>query len=293
MSNDLYKRIQAQSQGNGVAAATPTHFDMISAMIGGGKVTQAQAALIEQVLVRGDDGSLMFDDVKLSPVGLVIPPDGINQSTATGLLDFLFQLEGSIGWMIGDILSYGEKRAWGSFYDAAMQKYSREYDTLADYVYVASNVQFSVRTEKLTFTHHKVVAAMDRDGQLLWLDYAARLGWKVAKLKAYLAPLRGASVDIQRQWLEVVERDGLTPQQLSEGVRIASIPLLKNGEKDYDKIREQEVFDAVAALRGVSNKIKKMTREERFEAAAKATKAKAYFEELAQQLYAMKDGNAE
>ncbi len=248
MSKDFLAKIQAQraltsngQTGAAVAPTAPTVFDLM-ADITGHRPTSAQLALIDQVLTRGDDGALMYGDVKLSPVGLVIPPDGINQNTATGLLDFLFQLEGSIGWMIGDILSYGEKRAWGSFYDAAMQKYGRTYNTVAGYVYVASNVQFWVRTQKVPFSTHKLVAPMHEDGQRLWLEYIERNDWTRAAVKGYLALLRDASIDIQRQWLVEVEAHKYTPEQLADAIADAGGKPKK--VKPAEKIKQQLTYAA-------------------------------------------------
>ncbi len=227
MSKDFLAKIQAQramtngQTGAASAPTAPTVFDLM-AEVTGHKPTPAQVALVEQVLTRADDGGLMFDDVKLSPVGLIIPPDGIEQATGERLLDFLLKMDGSIGWMIGDILAYGDNKKWGEFYKGAIEKYDRTYNTLTGYVYVASNVQFWVRTQNLSFAHHKLVAPMDEDGQKMWLQYAERNKWSRTTMAGYLAPMRNWSADDQRAWLEVVERDKLTPDQLADEIRLAA-----------------------------------------------------------------------
>lgn len=80
----------------------------------------------------------------------------------------------SIGFIIGDWINYGEKR-WGDKYEEALARTGLAYQTLADFAYVARKVHFSVRNEKLDFTHHRVVAKLKTDEEKqYWLDLAAK-----------------------------------------------------------------------------------------------------------------------
>lgn len=217
-SNDLFAKIQANNANKGAAGKpAPTHFELMEAMIGKAIKPAAQTA-IEQyaaanALVRDDSGGLRFDDVQLTSVGLVIPADGISQDTATHLLDMLLRLEGSIQWLIGDVLAYGE-RVYGETYQEMAVTFGRDYSTLRDYAWVARNVNLSLRNDKLSFNHYRMLAGMSEIGQTLWRDYGVELGWSIAKMRAFLGLLDVYDVEGQRAWLEVVHAEGLTADAL-------------------------------------------------------------------------------
>lgn len=221
--NDLLKKLKAQRENGGAAAAAPTArpsaFDMMEEMTRR-TIGPAQRVMIDNALVVEDEG-LRFDDVKLTRVGLVIPPDGISRETGKRLFGLLLSMEGSIHWWLGDLLADGENRQWGETYREACEEYGRDYATLRDYAWIARNVNLSFRNDKLTFTHHRHVAKMDAAGQSLWIETAARLDWPVSKMKGYISLLDGWDVETQRQWLAVVERDGLTVEALRDEINKA------------------------------------------------------------------------
>ena len=76
--------------------------------------------------------------------------------------------ERSMGFLIGDWINYAEDK-WGEKYNEAIACTGLEYQTLANYSYVARKVQFSARAENLTFRHHLAVAKLkDPDEQKRW-----------------------------------------------------------------------------------------------------------------------------
>ena len=82
--------------------------------------------------------------------------------------------ERSIGFLIGDWINYAEEK-WGEKYNDAISCTGLEYQTLANYAYVARRVQFSARAENLPFRHHVVVAKLkDPEEQKHWLDMAEK-----------------------------------------------------------------------------------------------------------------------
>jgi hypothetical protein len=82
--------------------------------------------------------------------------------------------ERSIGFMIGDWINYAESK-WGEKYNEAIAATGLEYQTLADYAWVAKRVSFSARAENLPFRHHRVVAKLkDSEEQKHWLDQAEK-----------------------------------------------------------------------------------------------------------------------
>lgn len=102
-------------------------------------------------------------------------------------------------WWVGDWLNYGE-RAYGEKYAQAMDTLGLEYSTVSDYAWVARAVTPSVRTETLSWSHHKQVASLSADEQAQWLVASASSGWNANEL-------RGA----------IRERKALDPPPLPEG----------------------------------------------------------------------------
>lgn len=101
----------------------------------------------------------------------------------------------SIGFIIGDWINYGEKK-WGEKYVEATRKTGLDYQTLANYAYVARKIDFSCRQEKLGFEHHAVVAKLKTPGQRKeWLEIAEREGLSKRRLRVSINMGRVVSVD--------------------------------------------------------------------------------------------------
>ncbi len=132
---------------------------------------EATTLAAAEVAVSGD-GSIRAYEYRLT--GLGIDPDSLpkNKRNWELLGQLLFRLDHSIQWLIGDWLLQGETNRWGQ-HEAIAQALNYEVKTLYDYRYVARNVHFSVRTDKLSFGHHKLVAHLDTAEQDRWLRKAA------------------------------------------------------------------------------------------------------------------------
>lgn len=245
------RALRQQMTDGGGAAALPamTMHDLDMMLYGGG--SGGAPVVAASSVVRHDDGTIEVAGFTLTGVGLTGGETSSHEDWMT-VGRVLRKLENGLQWLIGDWV-LKTKPEWGDTY-AWAEELGFALPTLWDYVYVCRSVQISVRTEILSFGHHKLVAGIpDAKTQREWLERAEAEGWSVAAMRA---AMRG-----QRT------------------------PTLPDGSKDYDKIRETEAFDAVKGLRGVKNKLGKMTREERMTAAASAAKARAYFEELENLLY--------
>ena len=120
----------------------------------------------------GGDGSIRAYEYRLT--GLGIDPSSVpkNKRNWELLGQLLFRLDHSIQWLIGDWLLQGETNQWGQHEEIA-RALNYEVKTLYDYRYVARNVHFSVRNEKLSFGHHKLVAHLETAEQGRWLRKAA------------------------------------------------------------------------------------------------------------------------
>jgi hypothetical protein len=80
----------------------------------------------------------------------------------------------SIRFIVGDWINYGEKR-YGEKYEAALARTGLAMQTLKNYAWVTKNVETSVRTDVLDFTHHQVVAKLKNvEEQRHWLDMAVK-----------------------------------------------------------------------------------------------------------------------
>lgn len=99
---------------------------------------------------------------------------------AVGLLGYLGQ---GVPWWIGDILLAGE-RAYGERYaqlEVAMQGYTPE--TLKDLCWVAERIPPARRREKLSWSHHREVAALEPAHQDRLLARAEKEGWTKSRLR--------------------------------------------------------------------------------------------------------------
>lgn len=128
------------------------------------------------------DGALTFAGVSLTRTGLRFPEAGLARDDATALLDMLLALDGSLAWMLGDMLVEME-RQYGVTYQQVAEATGRDVATLYDYKAVAERVEFPYRNGILSWTHHKAVAYLPPDDQVHWLARAAAEGWSVARLR--------------------------------------------------------------------------------------------------------------
>ena len=98
----------------------------------------------------------------------------------------LLQVEGSVQWWLGDWWAYGN-HTYGErikALEADGPLASMNFQTLANYGWVANKVTSSVRTEALTWTHHLFVASLPPEEQRQWLDQAEFKGWSANELRA-------------------------------------------------------------------------------------------------------------
>ena len=135
------------------------------------------------VIKREPNGSMTYKRATMTAVGLVMPDDMTDEELIE-IGQMLRGMESSIQWLIGDWSNRAE-RVWGQVYED-VPGYS--YNALRDYAYVARGVQLSVRTDKLSFGHHKLVAALEPEQQREWLRYAAENGLSVAQMRAAMRP---------------------------------------------------------------------------------------------------------
>lgn len=118
-----------------------------------------------------DDGAINAYEFRMTGIGIDPESRSLDEEKWKQLGDLLFRFDRSIQWLIGDWLAYGETNKWGETEEIA-KEFGYEVKTLYDYTYVAKSVPFSVRTENLSFGHHKLVSKMSTDEQKFWLEKA-------------------------------------------------------------------------------------------------------------------------
>lgn len=160
----------------------PQTLQEVDESIFGGLV--AQEAQVQRA--RFVNGQMEIGAFILSSVGLQ------TRSTPTqeewqALGNILGRLDASIQWLIGDWFVMGE-RVWGQTYEQVADIVGRDVQTLYNYAWVASCVDFSVRTENLSFEHHKLVARLPPERQRELLSQAVKEGWSTRKLREIITP---------------------------------------------------------------------------------------------------------
>jgi hypothetical protein len=100
---------------------------------------------------------------------------------------------GAIGrcsqWWIGDWVRYGTAR-WGEKYAEAARVTGYDVASLRNMAWVASCFDLSLRNDKLTWSHHVLLAPLQVDEQRQWLRRASEERLSVADLRLELRALR-------------------------------------------------------------------------------------------------------
>lgn len=100
---------------------------------------------------------------------------------------------GAIGrcsqWWIGDWVRYGTAR-WGEKYAEAARVTGYDIASLRNMAWVASRFDLSLRNDKLTWSHHVLLAPLEADEQRAWLRRASEERLSVADLRLELRALR-------------------------------------------------------------------------------------------------------
>jgi len=102
---------------------------------------------------------------------------------------------GTIGrcsqWWIGDWIRYGTSR-WGEKYAEAARVTGYDVASLRNMAWVASQFDLSLRSDKLSWSHHVLLAPLESEEKTYWLDRAHAERLSVADLRLELRTVRGA-----------------------------------------------------------------------------------------------------
>ena len=107
--------------------------------------------------------------------------DGLNYEQWAAIGKQIQKAADASMWWLGDWWRYGENK-YGERSAAALDS-SYEFQTLADAGWVSRKVSTSDRSEVLSWTHHRQVAALDPEDQREVLADAANNGWTVRETR--------------------------------------------------------------------------------------------------------------
>ena len=117
--------------------------------------------------------------VSISPVGMRISSE-LSFEEWSELATSIGQAARSIGFIIGDWLVYGQslfgtegfadRRVDSASYQLAINATGLDLSTLQNYAYVSRNMPFSLRSERLSWEHHRLVAKLPETEQQEWIE---------------------------------------------------------------------------------------------------------------------------
>lgn len=94
----------------------------------------------------------------------------------------LERTENDTPWRVGDLLNYGECR-YGRTYEAFLKPDRANYQTLRDQKWIAAKFELSRRRDKLSWSHHREVAALPARHADKMLDQAEAEDWTAQQLR--------------------------------------------------------------------------------------------------------------
>lgn len=109
-------------------------------------------------------------------------------------------------WWIGDWIRYGVAE-WGEKYSEASRITGYDPGTLRNMAWVASQFDLSLRNDKLSWSHHALLAPLSTDEKTLWLERASVDRLSVSDLRAELRGTLKRSKAEEAEEAEAAEAD--------------------------------------------------------------------------------------
>jgi hypothetical protein len=109
--------------------------------------------------------------------------------------ELLFNLEGSIQWLIGDWLAFGEDVGYGDYASVA-EALGRKVGTLYDYAMVSRAYEFSRRLENLSYGHHRSALDLPPEARVSFLQRAEQEGWSVSECRRQIRLMLNAPEEV-------------------------------------------------------------------------------------------------
>lgn len=104
---------------------------------------------------------IMADRVKIAPghIGMTLD-DKTPMEEQMAILDHTLTLSDHVGFMIGDILNFGEV-TWGDKYKRLLQQTGKALSTLRGYSEASRRIPLEKRVAALSFSHHREILRLD------------------------------------------------------------------------------------------------------------------------------------
>jgi hypothetical protein len=118
---------------------------------------KTEAALLEPVVIPASTRpiqEILADHVTVLPghIGLKLSDDTPIEESLR-ILDWTTTLSDHVGFLIGDVINYGDTK-WGEKYAAALNQTGRAYTTLVTYARTAKKIPIESREAALSFSLH-------------------------------------------------------------------------------------------------------------------------------------------
>jgi len=88
-------------------------------------------------------------------------------------------------WWVGDWIRYGTQK-WGEKYVQAARITGYDIASLRNIAWVASQFDVSLRSDKLSWSHHALLAPLETDEKVYWLERATAERFSVVDLRTEL-----------------------------------------------------------------------------------------------------------
>ena len=141
-------------------------------------------AAMSEALAVFDTGGMPVK-YKLTRTALVIP-DGVEFEVVDRMVRGMKIVGDSVRFWLGDLLNYAE-RNYGEMYAQLVDASDFAYQSLQDMMWVSGRIAPAVRSDALTWSHHREVAKLDMDRQKQYLAQAEQEGLTVLELRAAIA----------------------------------------------------------------------------------------------------------
>lgn len=158
------------------------------------------------------------------------------------ILDWTMQLNNHVGFMIGDVLNFGNKK-WGTKYSEALNRTGRALSTLKGYAEASAKIPVENRIASLTFSvHREVLRLPDTDKMLTVLK---EIGTQADKGKA------PTKMEVRFKVQKLVPRK--RPKRVTSGKgkrkpKAVEVPYEPTAEEQGKLDEAEESLDAAAEL---------------------------------------------
>lgn len=139
-------------------------------------------SMLDKQLFQSSDGGWLFKQFKLTNTGLEIH-GAITRADWRLAGEFFRKAGGALQWWLGDWIN-NAPNDWGDMYTEAVEITGYKESYLRNIALVARAVELSLRSDKLSYSHHVLVAGLkDEKDKMEWLKSAEEKRLSVAEMR--------------------------------------------------------------------------------------------------------------